>query len=154
MKGNILEAIIGAVVLIIASIFLYFAYVTSGEKIKDGYILVARFDDVTGLTAGADIKLNGIKVGIVKSLKIDNDYQARSELLIKSNIKIPDDSSASIATEGIIGSKFIAISPGFSENKLKQNEEIEMTKPSVNLEKLIGKFIVGDKQSEEKSAND
>ncbi len=150
MKGNILEAVIGAVVLVIASIFMYFAYVTSGEKVRDGYLLIARFEDVGGLSVGADVKLNGIKIGIVKSLNIDSGYQAKAELLVKDSIKIPNDSSASVTTDGLIGSKFVAIGAGFAEEKLKPNDEIEMTRSSVNLEKLVDKFIMGsgEKQSE------
>ena len=142
MKGNVLESVIGAVVLVIAVFFVYFAYNSSGEKIKEGYVLTARFDDVSGLTNGSDVKLNGIKVGIVKSLKLDDNYQAKVELLIHNKIKIPSDSSVSVTTDGIMGNKFVAITAGFSEKELKQNEEIEITRSSVNLEKLIDKFAV------------
>ena len=151
MKGNILESVIGAVVLVVAVFFIYFAYVSSGEKIKEGYVLVARFDDVSGLAAGADVKLNGIKVGIVKSLTLDESYQAKAELLLKDNIKIPTDSSVAITTDGIMGNKFVAISAGFAEEKLKPNEEVELTRSSINLEKLIDKFALGgdSKKAEE-----
>lgn len=151
MKGNILEAFIGAIVLIVASFFMYFAYISSGEKIKDGYTLTARFDDVSGITVGSDIKLNGIKVGVVKSLSIDSNYQAKVSLLFKNEVQIPDDSSASITSDGIMGNKFIGISAGYSETKYKNGDEIEMTKSAVNLEKLIDKFVVSaGSKSEEK----
>jgi phospholipid/cholesterol/gamma-HCH transport system substrate-binding protein len=151
MKGNIMEAVIGAVVLVIASFFMYFAYTTSGEKITDGYELVARFDDVGGLSQGADIKLNGIKIGVVKHMKIDENYQAQVDLLLKTDVKIPRDSSASVATDGLMGNKFIAISVGFEKEMLNPGEEIELTKSSVNLEKLIDRFFVG---GVEKAASD
>lgn len=153
MKGNILEAVIGAVVLVVASFFMYFAYISSGEKIKEGYIIIARFDDVSGLATGADIKLNGIKIGIVKSLEIDEGYQARAELLIKDDIKVPNDSSISITTDGIMGNKFVAVSAGFSSDMFKPGDEVEYTRSSVNLEKLIDKFALGggdSKSSEDK----
>ena len=143
MKGNVLESVIGAVVLVVAVLFVYFAYVSSGEKIKEGYVLIARFDDVSGLTSGSDIKLNGIKVGIVKSLKLDDNYQAKVELLIRDNVKIPVDSSVAITTDGLMGNKLVAISAGFSDEKFKSNEEIELTRSAVNLEKLIDKFALG-----------
>lgn len=149
MKGNILEAVIGAVVLIVASFFIYFAYVSSGEKIKEGYVLVARFDDVSGLAAGSDVKLNGIKVGIIKSLELDENYQAKLQLLIKDSIKIPSDSSAAVTTDGLMGNKFVNISIGFSKETLKPGEEIELTRSSVNLEKLIDKFALGANNSQE-----
>ncbi len=149
MKGNVLESVIGAVVLVIAAFFVYFAYTSSGEKIKGGYVLTARFDDVSGLTNGSDVKLNGIKVGIVKSLKLDDNYQAKVELLIRDDIKIPSDSSVSVTTDGLMGNKFVAISTGFSSEKLKPNEEIEITRSAVNLEKLIDKFAVGGNSKSE-----
>ena len=150
MKGNLLESLIGAVVLAVAGFFIYFAYSTSGEKIKEGYVLVARFDDVSGLTNGSDIKLNGIKVGIVKNLKLDENYQAKVELLLKDKIKIPVDSSVSVTTDGIMGNKYIAITTGFSADVLKPNEEIEITRSSINLEKLIDKFATGSGDKEDK----
>ena len=95
------------------------------------------------------MKLNGIKVGIVKNLKLDDNYQAKVELLIRDEIKIPTDSSVSVTTDGLMGNKFIAISTGFSDEKLKPNEEIEITRSAVNLEKLIDKFAVGGNSKSE-----
>ena len=149
MRGNILESVIGAVVLVVAIFFIYFAYVSSGEKIKEGYVITARFDDVSGLAAGADVKLNGIKVGIVKNLKLDENYQAKVELLIKDGITIPVDSSVAVSTDGIMGNKFVSVSAGFSEEKLKPNDEVELTRSSVNLEKLIDKFALGGNSKSE-----
>lgn len=150
MKGNILEAVIGAVVLIVASFFIYFAYMSSGEKIKEGYVLIARFDDVSGLSSGSDVKLNGIKVGIIKNLTLDENYQARVELLLKDTVKIPADSSVSVTTDGLMGNKFVAISAGFSSEKLKPGDEIELTRSSINLEKLIDKFAINGTAQETK----
>lgn len=143
MKGNFLEAVIGAGVLIVSGFFIYLAYETSGEKIKDGYVLTARFEDVSGLTSGSDVKINGIKVGIVKKLTLEPDYSARVDLLIQNKYKIPSDSSVAISTDGIMGNKFIAVSVGYSQDNLKQGTEIEDTKSSLNLEKLVDKFIAG-----------
>ena len=148
MKGNILEAVIGAVVLIIASFFMFFAYTTSGTKINEGYIITARFDDVGSLAVGSDVKISGIKIGIVKSLEIDKNYQAKASLLIKTDIKIPKDSTASVTTDGIMGNKFVAIITGFDNNVLSDKDEIELTKSSVNLESLIDKFVIGEKKDD------
>jgi phospholipid/cholesterol/gamma-HCH transport system substrate-binding protein len=150
MKGNILEAVIGAAVLVVAAMFLYFAYMTKDEDISDGYVLIARFDDVGGLSVGSDIKLNGIKVGVIKSLTIDENYQARVELLLKDEIRIPNDSSASVTTEGLMGNKFVALSAGFSEQKFKEGDEIEATRSSMNLEQLIDKFVLSSSSQPKK----
>lgn len=144
MRGNILESVIGAVVLVVAVFFIYFAYVSSGEKIKEGYVVTARFEDVSGLASGADVKMNGIKIGIVKTLKLDENYQAKVELLIKDTIKIPEDSAVAISTDGLMGNKYVAVSAGFSEEMLKPEQEIEITRSAVNLEKLIDKFALGE----------
>jgi phospholipid/cholesterol/gamma-HCH transport system substrate-binding protein len=143
MKGNILEVIIGGFVLIVSSFFMYFAYTSGGERIKQGYILTARFDDVSGIMTGSDVRLNGIKVGVVKSLMIDEDYQAKVELLLKDDVKIPKDSSAAITTDGLMGSKYVAIVVGYSDQKLKSSEEIEITRSAINMESLIGKLMMG-----------
>jgi phospholipid/cholesterol/gamma-HCH transport system substrate-binding protein len=150
MKGNVLESIIGAIVLSIASFFIYFAYVSSGEKIKDGYTVTARFEDVSGLSSGSDVKLNGIKIGAVRSLRLGDNYQAIAEIVIKDDIKIPRDSSAAITTDGIMGNKFVAISAGFDEGVLSQGDEIEITSSSVNFEGLLNKFVSSGKGPERK----
>ena len=152
MKGNFLEAIIGSVVLVVSAFFIYFAVIASGEKIKDGYVLTARFEDVTGLSSGADVKLNGIKIGIVKSLTLDKDYSAKVEMTIKSQYKIPSDSSVSVSTDGIMGNKFIAISVGYADEKYTPGSEVEDTKSAMNLEKLVDKFIsnIGNNSEDEK----
>lgn len=143
MKGNFLEAVIGFAVLVVSAFFIYLAYEASGEKIKDGYILTARFEDVSGLTSGSDVKINGIKVGIVKKLSLEDDYSAKVELLIQNKYKVPADSSVAISTDGIMGNKFVSISVGYSKDNMKQGDEVEDTKSSLNLEKLVDKFIAG-----------
>jgi phospholipid/cholesterol/gamma-HCH transport system substrate-binding protein len=149
VKGNVLEAVIGAVVLVVASFFVYFAYVSSGEKIDGGYVVTARFDDASGLSSGSDVKLNGIKIGIIKSLKLDENYQAVTEILIKDGIKIPSDSSALIATDGIMGNKYVAIDAGHESEMLSAGDEIEITKSAINLESMIDKFV-SDKDAPKK----
>ncbi len=143
MKGNFLEAVIGFAVLVVSAFFIYLAYEASGEKIRDGYVLTARFEDVSGLTSGSDVKINGIKVGIVKKLSLEDDYSAKVELLIQNKYKVPADSSVAISTDGIMGNKFVSISVGYSNDNMKQGDEVEDTKSSLNLEKLVDKFIAG-----------
>ncbi|MDR1365317.1 MAG: MlaD family protein, partial [Holosporales bacterium] len=128
MNGNMLEAAIGAVVLVVAVAFAYFAYASRDGDVTDGYALFARFSDVSGISVGSDVKMCGIKIGVVKKLKIDKDYQARVELLIKNDEPIPDDSSAEISSDGIMGNKFISILPGFSQNNFTPGAEIAITK--------------------------
>ncbi|MDR0942449.1 MAG: MlaD family protein [Holosporales bacterium] len=124
MKENILEAVIGGIVLVVVLFLMCVAYFASGAKVKDGYVLIARFDDVGGISVGSDVKLNGMKVGTIKNLYIDTNYQVKAELLLKNEIRIPNDSAASIVTDGIMGNKFVGISVGFSTEKFKPGDEI------------------------------
>ena len=143
MRGNILEAVVGAVVLLVAAFFLYFAYTANGEKINNGYELVANFDNIGGLVVGADVKISGVKVGIVAQIAVDKDYTARVVLLIKDNIKIPTDSAACISTDGLIGNKFVSIDIGVEDDKMTQGDRFDITKSAVNLEDLVDKIVGG-----------
>lgn len=143
MKGNILESIVGAVVLVVAAVFVYFVCVSEVWRGDHGYVLHALFDDAGGLTVGSDVKVSGIKVGVVKSLRIDKNYQANVALLIRSDVNFPNDSSAEIATDGLLGSKFVAINVGFAKEQYAQGDTIDFTKSGLSIEKLINQFIVG-----------
>ena len=154
MRGNILEAVVGAIVLFIAAFFLYFAYTLNGEKIDDGYELITNFNNVGGLVVGADVKISGVKVGIVKSISVDKDYTARVILLMKPNIKIPVDSVARIATSGLIGNNFIAINVGVEEMIMQNGDKFDITESAINLEDLINKIVGGFINGNNKESND
>ncbi len=154
MRGNILEAVVGAIVLFVAAFFLYFAYTSNGEKIDDGYELITNFNNVGGLVVGADVKISGVKVGIVKSISVDKDYTARVILLMKPNIKIPVDSVARIATSGLIGNNFIAINVGVEEMIMQNGDKFDITESAINLEDLINKIVGGFINGNNKESND
>ncbi len=154
MRGNILEAVVGAIVLFVAAFFLYFAYTSNGEKIDDGYELITNFNNVGGLVVGADVKISGVKVGIVKSISVDKDYTARVILLMKPNIKIPVDSVARIATSGLIGNNFIAINVGVDDAVMQGGDKFDITESAINLEDLINKIVGGFINGNNKESND
>ncbi len=142
MNRNIIETIMGGVVLIVAAAFLMFAYENSNVKSVDGYRIAALFDDVGGVGLGSDVQIGGIKVGVVESVAIDPEtYRARLELQIKNDIELPRDTSASIASSGLLGEKFIKLEPGGDEHMLEAGGVISYTQSSVSLEELIGKFV-------------
>ncbi|WP_439814446.1 outer membrane lipid asymmetry maintenance protein MlaD [Zavarzinia sp. CC-PAN008] len=144
MGGNILETLIGAVVLVIAGLFVAFAYSTTGGASGSGYALVARFDRVDGVAAGADVKLSGIKIGQVTSSTLDHKtFQAIVGLNIQQGIELPDDSSARITTEGLLGGTYIAIEPGGSDKNLAPGGEVRFTQGSIDLMTLIGHAVFG-----------
>lgn len=143
MKQNILETIVGFLVIIIAFSFLVFAYKTSNSyKVEKGYIIKANFQNAEGIVSGSDVMISGIKIGEVKRLYLEKEsFFAVAELEIHKDIKIPNDSQASIITSGFIGSKFISLSPGASDENFVDGGSIQYTQSSINIESLIGKFM-------------
>ena len=108
----------------------------------DRYELRARFVSASGLLPGAHVELAGVRVGEVATIRFDPEsYQAEVALRIDDGIEIQDDAIASIRTAGIIGDKFLKISPGASDVILGPGEEILDTEPSVNLEELLAKYV-------------
>ncbi len=142
MKKRPVETIMGLVVLLIAGLFLYFAYSVSDLQVVKGYGLTARFLKVGGLNVGADVMINGIKIGTVVGQQLDNEnYDAEIKLSIAPNVKLPKDSSAMISSNGLMGNKFIKIEPGKSKELLKDGDEIIHTKDFKTLEDMVGEVI-------------
>ncbi|MDE1145264.1 MAG: outer membrane lipid asymmetry maintenance protein MlaD [Azospirillaceae bacterium] len=142
MRSNVIETVLGAVVLVVAGFFLYFAYTTGNVRAVTGYPLQARFASTGGLTAGNDVRISGVKVGSVTKAYLDpKTYQAVIEMQIDSQVKLPTDSSAGIASESLLGGRYLNVQPGGDEEMLKAGESIQYTQSAVNLEDLLGRFI-------------
>ena len=142
MANNAIETVMGAVVLAVAGGFLYFAYDNSSVKQIDGYAIKADFTNVAGISIGSDVRLGGIKIGVVEGLRLDpQSYQAEAILRVQDTVKLPKDSSAAIQSTGLIGDKFVAVEPGGEEAMLKDGDAIELTQSSVSIEEMIGKFV-------------
>ena len=142
MKKRPVETIMGLVVLLIAGLFLYFAYSVSDLQVVKGYEVTAKFLKVGGLNVGADVMINGIKIGTVIGQKLDNEnYDAEIKLSIASDIKLPKDSTAMISSNGLMGNKFIKIEPGKSKDMLQNGDEISNTKDFKTLEDMVGEII-------------
>ncbi len=110
---------------------------------NEGYRVIARFSDVSGLKVRSPVTLAGVNIGRVESIKFDNDrLDAVVTLRIRNEYDhIPDDSDAGIVTAGLLGSKYIGIGPGGSETYLENNSEIEITQSAIVLEDVIGRFL-------------
>ena len=142
MEKNILETLMGAVVLIVAAVFLVFAYQGSQTHVEGGYRISARFGDASGISLGSDVRIGGVKVGIVSDLGLDSKtYEAVATLQVQPQTRIPEDSSAAIVSAGLLGEKYIAITPGSDDKMLADGSKVQFTQSSVNLEELIGKFM-------------
>lgn len=107
-----------------------------------GYQVHAIFSNSGGLKTGASIVIAGVDVGRVKNISLE-DYQARVVLNLPLGVEIQEDAIASIKTKGLIGEKYIEITPGGSEKIIPPGGRIRETEPAVNLEDLISKFVFG-----------
>ncbi len=107
-----------------------------------GYELQAVFANSGGIKSGSAVMIAGVEVGRVKAVSLE-DYQARVVLTLPEEVRIQEDAIASIKTKGLIGEKYIEISPGGSERLLEPGERIRDTQPAVDLEQLISGFVFG-----------
>jgi phospholipid/cholesterol/gamma-HCH transport system substrate-binding protein len=109
---------------------------------KKGYEIYGVFSNVGGLKVGSSVEIGGVNVGRVTSIALDN-YQAHVVLNFPQGLKIQGDAIASVKTRGLIGEKYIEITPGGSEEIIKPGGRIQETQPSVDMEELISKFVFG-----------
>lgn len=152
MKRNLIETVLGAVVLLVAVVFLGFSYSAANVGDVSGYTLTADFTGTGGLAVGDDVQISGVKIGTVSKIELKpDDYRARVTMDVEKFVKLPDDSSAFISSTGLLGGKYMELQPGSSEEMLADGGHIEYTQAPQNLEQLLGKFIFsvgGDKNAQ------
>lgn len=142
MSRSVIETVLGAVVLAVAGFFLFFAYSTANLKAADGYSLLARFNDISGLERGTDVTVGGVIVGSVTGLSVNpQTYQAEVIMNIDSSIEIPDDTVAAIASASLLGGKTLNLQPGGSTEMLADGDQIEFTQSNPGIEQLLGQVI-------------
>ena len=108
----------------------------------DSYNVSAVFSTVSGLTQGASVEIAGVRVGRVEEIKLE-DYEAVVTLRLDSEIKLQEDAIASIKTSGLIGAKYVSITPGGSDQPIVPGGRIRDVENPVDFEELIGQFIQG-----------
>ena len=141
-KRSAAEVATGMAVLAVTAGFLVYALSNTGRSGASGTQLSAQFDNVGALAAGADVRLSGVPVGRVLGTTIDpKTFQALVRFTIQRDIHLPVDSSAVISTGGLLGSPFLTVSPGGSEQEVKNGGMLTITQSATNLEDLLGKFI-------------
>ena len=154
MRINMVEAVMGAIVLIIAGFFLVFAYTSSKGGTYSGYPLAATFDRIDGLAVGNDIRVSGVKVGSVLSITIDpKTYLAEVAFTVRNGLVLPTDTVAEVTSESLMGGKYIALVPGGDEKVFAPGEKITYTQSSVSFESLIGKYLFSNKEGEKEESS-
>ncbi len=141
-----IEITIGLFFILALSALLFITVHTTNFNLKtqsDNYKLRANFENINGLSVQAPIRIGGVKIGEVDRITLNPDnYLAEVSLIIfNKEIEIPDDSSISILTEGLLGNKYAAITPGFSDIALQNNEFIKKTYPAIVFERVLGQAI-------------
>ncbi len=147
MKRAGLETIVGIFVLVGILCLAYLSIKLGKMEILGGnnYEISADFNSVSGLKEGASVEIAGVEVGRVEriTLQPEKGYMAKVTMLIRSGVRLSDDTIASVRTRGIIGDKFILLKPGGSDMYLAAGRRIRDTESAVDLEQLISEYIHG-----------
>ena len=154
MKQGKLELLVGLFVLLgLAAVAYLTLKLGAGSLIGgDTYLVEARFANAGGLHNGSSVVVAGVTVGRVDEVRVDPaDYSAIATLRVPKALRLPTDSMAAIKTAGLIGEKYVSLSPGADETYLQPGARITMTESSIDLESLIGKAAFGsvDKETED-----
>ena len=107
-----------------------------------GYAVTVEFPSVGGLRTGSSVEIAGVEIGRVESIGL-SDYQARVVLRVRDEVKLQEDAIASIKTKGLIGEKYIRISPGGSEQVIPPGGRLREVEAPVDFEELLSKYIFG-----------
>tara|TARA_B100000131_G_C17881557_1_gene518519 strand:- start:113 stop:562 length:450 start_codon:yes stop_codon:yes gene_type:complete len=144
MKSNHFETILGMLTILIAlSFLLKFLSANSNNTESDYYQLNAKFLKVGGLIVGNDVKMSGVKIGVITHVSLDDEYMANVAFQVFSSIQIPSDSVASIKSDGILGNKYLSISPNNRESKffMTENQSLENVEDFESIEDQVSRII-------------
>ena len=139
-----LEIVIGLAVLAVAVIFLY--ALIKNSSVTDTFFsqnkqLIAEFSSLDGISVGSDVRLAGVKIGFVSDINLDmRNYSALATLSVREDLQIPSDSEAIIASESLLGQKYISVNVGGSDRMLLEGETFMYSQGSIDLINLLLKF--------------
>jgi phospholipid/cholesterol/gamma-HCH transport system substrate-binding protein len=141
---NIVETIVGALVLLVAGVFVFYAFAKSDRAGPGGYEVLARFDRIDGLKRGADVTVSGVKIGSVTGFDLDRKtYQAVVRMMVSSSVGLPVDTNAKIVSESLLGGMVVVLEPGGGDKMIPAGGEIDKTQGAIPLSELIAKFMFG-----------
>jgi len=142
MQRNMLEVVMGALVLLAAAGFIALAYEAADMKGAGGYQIIAEFGSTGGLAVGDDVRISGIKVGQIIAQELDPvTYVAKVSMSIDPTVKIPSDSSARITSASLLGGNYLELLPGGADKVLETGAIIYDTRDPVSLTDLLGKAV-------------
>jgi phospholipid/cholesterol/gamma-HCH transport system substrate-binding protein len=142
MNRNVLETVMGALVLAVALIFLVFAYSAAGIRTVSGYEVSAKFDHIDGIKAGTDVRISGIKVGTVTGTSLDpKTYEANVRMTIDKAYELPVDTIAVITSAGLLGDNTMSLTIGADETMIQPGGVIKETQSPISLASMLGQVI-------------
>lgn len=142
MQTNWVETLIGAIVIVLAIGFIVYGYSVTEPESGEHYTIIAEFDRVNGVTIGSDVRMAGIKIGVVSKLTLNPaTYRAVLEMNLQEGIALPDDSSARITSDGLLGNNYIALTGGGSESFLSAGDRLLFTQGAIDLIGLVGQAL-------------
>lgn len=142
MRHNIIETVLGAIVLLIAGVFLLYSSTATKAGAVSGYQVSVRFNEIGALKKGNDVRIGGVKIGSIKSIDLDPaTYQAKVTMSIEDDVKIPVDTAARVSSESLMGGAYVALDVGGDENTIRPGGSVKYAQDAQNLEQLLGKFI-------------
>jgi phospholipid/cholesterol/gamma-HCH transport system substrate-binding protein len=146
MSRNAIETVMGGVVLVVAAVFLVFAYNTTntggGAGGGTGYTLTAQFNQVVGLDPGSEVMISGVRVGRVVGASLNSEtYLAEVTIGIETGVELPRDTIASVESTSLLGGKYLNLIPGGESAMLEPGERIQYTQSVPSLEQLLGQVV-------------
>lgn len=145
MRRDVIETVVGALVLLLAAGLVYLGFATSGVESVSGYSFQAEFDDVSGVTAGTEVRLAGVKVGTVTAKSLaEGGRMAVLTINVDQAYKVPADSKVRILPDGLLGGSYVTIEPGGSDADLADGAYVsfDRTQGAVNVVDLLARFVV------------
>lgn len=142
MPKQVVEMLVGAGILLFGVAFVAFAFKGASPDADDGYRVVAVFNDASGLGAGTDIRIAGIKIGSVVDKQFDAEaFEAIVTFVVDNHVKLPTDSQALIEPDGLLGGNFVLVKPGSEQSHIPPGGRFTATRGAVNVIDMIGGYI-------------
>lgn len=160
MGRNAIETVLGAVVLVVAALFMVFAYSSADLRKVQGYTVSANFPMVDGLKEGGDVKINGVKVGSISSMGLNTEpgpsqYLVNIKMSLLPTVQLPKDTIAMVASESLLGGKYLSLEIGVDEDLVKTDGTgvLTRTQAPLRLDDLIGQLIYSSKKSDQPASS-
>ena len=145
MRESLFEALVGVVVVAVAGFFLVFSLSQrSDASTGDSYDLIAKFDRADGVSPGTDVRVAGVKVGTVRSVKLDQTtFKAEATLAIKKDVQIPEESAAQIQSDSLLGGSYIHIQISGMPDNMQPGSKFEYTRGSMDILGILLEAVGG-----------